>query len=157
MQIHSTKPVTEEQAEIFLATLARRSADKFVEALNVKPFQDAARGKMFGIILVAGDENDVGNLIYQAWLEIFAQRQRKAAAAAVNQQFRDELIQALVTAQLAPTFRGWMEEVIADDDNETQKKFCQQLKDRNLDFTLVIHPTDPAHREHMERFRDKKL
>jgi hypothetical protein len=159
MQVVSKDPVTQEQAAIFLETLAERSAEKFVLALRQNPFSDIARGKIFGI--VPGDTT--GEVIYRAWLEIYIRKlesrgeSRKAPTPGpASSEFRDELAKALLEAKLAPVFKTMMEEVVADD--KSQRENCQKLlQDKSRDWSFLIHPTDKVHCEFMERFRDKKV
>ena len=159
MQVISRQPVTEEQALIFLETLAERSAEKFVLALRENPFSDIARGKIFGI--VPGDET--GELVYRAWLEIYIRKltlrgeSRKAPTPGpASSEFRDALAKALKEAKLAPIFKSMMEEVVADENS--QRDNCKKLlEEKKLDLSFLIHPTDDVHRQFMERFRDKKV
>lgn len=144
MQVHSTKPVTPEQAEIFLQTLAKRSADKFVEALLAPKFADQARGNVFGIVLNDTANDGLGDLVLKAWQEIF---QKKGAAN--PQAFSKELEDALMQVKLAPIFEGWLGEV----DGES----CKALKEKKLDMSFLIHPNNEAHKDYMERFRDKRI
>jgi hypothetical protein len=144
MQVHSTKPVTPEQAEIFLQTLAKRSADKFVEALLAPKFADQARGNVFGIALNDEANDGLGDLILKAWQEIF---QNKGASD--PQAFAKELEESLVQVKLAPKFEEWLKEV--DGEN------CKALKEKKQDYSFLIHSNNDAHKDYMERFRDKKV
>jgi hypothetical protein len=162
MHIHSTQPISSEQAEIFLSTLARRSSEKFVDALRVDPFSDVARGKTFGIVPNDTANDGLGEVVYRAWLEIYVRHlqrmgeTRKGDKGPASNGFCEILIEALTNAQLAPLFAKWVEEVVADEAIKGDSN-CKKIKDRNLDMSFLIHPTDTTHRESMERFRDKKL
>lgn len=166
MQVYSTKPITSEQAEIFLETLSRRSAEKFVEALRgvierKEPFRDLARGKIFGIVPNDTENDGLGEIIYKAWLEIYLYRLPTTKEGgsvddgSSREKFIGDLAGALLEAKLGPCFKDWCN-IIADSEN-VSNTFCKKITHRSLDHTLLVHPTDDAHREFMERFRDKKV
>lgn len=161
MHIHSTQPISSEQAEVFLSTLARRSAEKFVDALRVDPFSDVACGKTFGIVLNDTENDGLGEVVYRAWLEIYVRHlqsmgeTRKGNKGPASNGFCEILTEALTNAQLAPLFARWVDEVVTDEAIKGEN--CKKIKGRHLDMSFLVHPTDASHRESMERFRDKKL
>jgi hypothetical protein len=161
MHIHSTQPISSEQTEVFLSTFARRSAEKFVDALRADTFTDVARGKTFGIVPNDAANDGLGEVVYRAWLEIYVRHlhcmgeTRKGDKGPASSGFCEMLMEALTSAQLAPLFARWVDEVLADEAIKGEN--CKKIKDRNLDMSFLIHPTDTSHGESMARFRDKKL
>ena len=152
------KMVTEEQTREAYVNLAAACTQELVKAFRQDMFPDDETEKMFGIVMNDSANDGLGDLIFRAWVEIYKRRLFHGGenvygqAGLASRQFEADLTQAITSNNLAPSFRRWVKEVV-DDERFPMGAYCIELESRNLTMDFVIHPTNPEHRQWMERFR----
>jgi hypothetical protein len=153
----------EQRAEGYLM-MTKMSAQQFVKALQQDVFPDEETEKIFGIVMNDTANDEIGDMIYRAYSEIYKRRLSharvdigsfdEAVETIVVDELAKDLASALASANLAPTFKVLVQQVI-DDIDIPFGVYCKQLQARGLNYDFVIHPTNTEHREWMERLREE--
>lgn len=136
--------VTQEQMREAYVNLASLCSQELVKALPGDTFPDDEPKKC--LIMMNDSANaGLGDLIYKRRL-LNGGETVYGEVGLASRQFEADLTQALISNNLAPSFRRWVKEVV-DNESFPMGIYCTELELRNLTRDFFIHPTNPEHRQ----------